>query len=261
MLFKEDDQPIGAELARARDQGFARTILIGAADLLPEPGDGQVQIEEPVRNRDMAVEILNTLMPKLAGRWVAWSFGGEFLFFPFCETRKIDDFTAFLTEEKRDAAFTYVIDLYAGDLDAAPSGMDIGNAFLDRSGYYGFQRFRDGAPLDRQFDIFGGLGWRMEQYIPWDRRRIDRVSLFRARPGLEMRPDLTLSDEEMNTIACPWHHNPTIALASFRIAKSLKRNPGSTYEIGSFMWRRSERFEWSSEHLMRLGFIEPGQWF
>jgi hypothetical protein len=35
--------------------------------------------------------------------------------------------------------------------------------------------------------------------VPWTRRRIDRIALFRAKPGLTLREDFTLSDEEMNT--------------------------------------------------------------
>ena len=63
------------------------------------------------------------------------------------------------------------------------------------------------------------------------RGRIDRIALFRAKPGLHLRPDHTFDDEEYNTYACPWHHNLTAAVLSFRTAKALKSNPGSTYAI------------------------------
>jgi len=67
------------------------------------------------------------------------------------------------------------------------------------------------------------------------RRRIDRISLFRAMPGLTLREDHTFTDPEYNTYACPWHHSVTAALCSFRTAKALKRNPGSGYQINSFL--------------------------
>jgi len=69
------------------------------------------------------------------------------------------------------------------------------------------------------------------------------------------------NDPEMNTIACPWHHNMTFCVASFRVAKSLINNPGSTYEIDSFMWDQSTRFEWTAQQIMNHGLMEPGQWF
>ena len=76
-----------------------------------------------------------------------------------------------------------------------------------------------------------------------------------------MRPDHTFNDEEYNTYSCPWHHNLTAAVCSFRAAKALKTNPGSSEEIPSFMWFNSVPFEWQSEQLLDLGLMEPGQWF
>ena len=79
--------------------------------------------------------------------------------------------------------------------------------------------------------------------------------------GLALRPDHTFSDEEYNTYSCPWHHNLTAAIASFRVAKALVRNPGSRDVIASFAWRGSHPFRWNSQQLMELGLMEPGQWF
>jgi hypothetical protein len=97
--------------------------------------------------------------------------------------------------------------------------------------------------------------------MPWSRRRIDRISLFRAEKGLRMAPDFTLSEEELNTYACPWHHNLTAAVCSFRTAKALRSNPGSKDAIRTFRWQHSVPFQWHSQQLMDLGLMEPGQWF
>ena len=96
-----------------------------------------------------------------------------------------------------------------------------------------------------------------------EQRRIDRSSLFRSAPGLRLRlrPDHTLSIEEYNTYACPWHNNLTAAVMSFRAAKALRRNPGSRHAITDFRWYNSVPFSWRSQQLMELGLIEPGQWF
>jgi len=87
------------------------------------------------------------------------------------------------------------------------------------------------------------------------------VGIFRARPGLTVDERFLLSDQEMNTLSCPWHHNLTAAIASFRVAKALRTNPGSRERINTFRWQGSARFEWSSQQLMDLGLMEPGQWF
>jgi hypothetical protein len=159
---------------------------------------------------------------------------------------------------------TYVIDLYAGDLSVSPNGVSLTDTWFDRSGYYALTRTdeaRNWEAKERQIEIYGGLRRRLEEHVAWEKRRIDRISLFRAKPGLRFQADFTLSDEEMNTYACAWHHNLTAAVGSFRAAKALCTNPGSRHAIQSFRWRNSESFSWSSKQLMTLGFIEPGQWF
>ena len=92
-------------------------------------------------------------------------------------------------------------------------------------------------------------------------RRIDRVALFQSLRGLKFQPDFTFNRPEFNTISCPWHHNLTASVCSFRAAKALRHNPGSRHAISSFRWPGSEQFKWHSQQLMDLGFMEPGQWF
>jgi hypothetical protein len=159
---------------------------------------------------------------------------------------------------------TYVIDIYAADLNRFPNAVSVEDAQIDRSGYYALGRpgpAPDHHPKERQLDFFGGLRWRFEEFVPSTKRKIDRISIFRAKPGLQLLPDYTFSDEEYNTYACPWHHNLTAAVCSFRTAKALKTNPGSRFEIHSFHWHNSDKFRWHSQQLMDLGLMEPGQWF
>jgi hypothetical protein len=134
---------------------------------------------------------------------------------------------------------------------------------MDKSGYYALSRSEPGTghPRERQLDFYGGLRWRFEEHIPRDRRKIDRIALFQAKPGLRLRPDHTFSDEEYNTYACPWHNNLTVAIISFRTAKALKTNAGSAFDIPTFKWHNSVPFEWNSQQLLDLGLMEPGQWF
>ncbi|MEM6939420.1 MAG: hypothetical protein AAF943_09640 [Pseudomonadota bacterium] len=210
---------------------------------------------------DALPSAINRLMDALDGRWIYCCYNAEYLFFPFCESRSVGEMVRFHSEERRDAMLAYTVDLYADDLTASPDAVCLETAHLDRAGYYALARAGPDGPKERQLDFFGGLRWRFEEHVPENRRKIDRVPLFRAQRGLRLRWDHTFEEEELNTYACPWHHNITAAICSFRTAKALRRNPGSRAQIDSFGWPNSVPFTWQSQQLLDLGLIEPGQWF
>ena len=265
MIFVEDDVEMLSTLAHHLKAGF-RSILVFTPisfDLPAEMAE-RLQIIACDTRAGGAVARAVTAIAGASpeGNWLYYGFNAEYLFFPFCESRRIGEMLAFHTEERRDAILSYVVDVYAEDLDAHQNAVDLESAQLDRSGYYSLARCdAAGRPKERQFDFFGGLRWRFEEHIPFARRKIDRVALFRAQKGLRLREDHTFNIEEYNTYSCPWHHNITTAVASFRTAKALKTNPGSKHAIRSFSWRNSQPFRWSSQQLMDLGLMEPGQWF
>ncbi|QOL81480.1 glycosyltransferase family 2 protein [Pseudooceanicola spongiae] len=265
MVFAEDAVELDATLRHHRDAGFRQVLLFAPDDFTL--ADDLAQTVTRIRYsmaRDNAlseaVNAVNDAVP--TGTWLYYCYNAEFLFHPFCESRTVGELLAFHTEERRDAMLSYVIDIYADDLEQFPNAVSLDNAYLDKSGYYALARM-DGEDhaRDRQLDFYGGLRWRYEEHIPAGRRKIDRVSLFRSRRGLRLREDHTFDDEEYNTYSCPWHHNLTVCICSFRTAKALKRNPGSRREITSFFWYNSARFEWNSRQLLDLGLMEPGQWF
>jgi hypothetical protein len=266
LILAEDDVELASTLDHHLKIGFRDVILLApeGVEVSPEH-EARVHIApHDVFAEGALVQAVNRAIRALPGRWLYYCHNAEYLFFPFCETRRVGEMLAFHAEERREAMLTYVIDLYAGDLDAAPNAVSLTDAWLDRSGYYALARkdpLNDWQPKDRQLDFHGGLRWRFEEHIPYTRRRIDRISLFRAKPGLLLRPDFTLSDEEMNTHSCRWHNNLTAAVCSFRTAKALRTNPGSRHAIATFRWPNSARFDWHSRQLMDLGLMEPGQWF
>lgn len=265
VILIEDGAEVAATLAHHLKAGF-REVLALAPDApdLPEDIAAKVRLIRHATLSPAAVpEALNKIIAACPPTtWLYWGYNAEFLFHPFCETRNVREFIAFHVEERRDAMLATVVDLYAGDLAKSPDAVDMDAPKFDRAGYYALTRHDAvGAPLERQIDIFGGLRRRYEEHVPWSRRRIDRIALFRAQKGLVMRPDQTFSIEEYNTHSCPWHHNMSAAVASFRTAKALKTNPASTFDIASFAWENSEDFRWSSQQLMDLGLMEPGQWF
>lgn len=267
LIFAEDAVELASTLKHHLAAGFATVAMLAPEGIdLPEAFQGRVhRILHDVHAEGALMRAVNRVIAAAApGIWIYYGYNAEYLFHPFCESRSLREMLAFHSEERRDAVLSYVIDLYADDLGLHPNGVSVERAHIDRSGYYALARpdpANHNHPKERQLDFFGGLRWRFEEHVPPARRKIDRIALFRARPGLVLRADYTFSDEEYNTYACKWHHNITTAIASFRTAKALRTNPGSMFDIHDFRWHRSVPFEWHSQQLMNLGLMEPGQWF
>ena len=264
MVFAEDLVEIESTIRHHLDQGFAELLLFAPAQLrLSRVVEEQIhRIDHNATRRGALFEAVNAVAAAAPGVWMYYCYNAEYLFYPFCETRSVPELLAFHTEERRDAMLCYVIDLYAPDLSRHPNGVVLKGAEMDRSGYYALARSNGAGDVkDRQLDFHGGLRWRFEEHIPPTRRKIDRIALFRATPGVILREDHTFSAEEYNTYACPWHNNMTATICSFRTAKALKTNAGSTFDIHTFHWHNSVQFQWHSQQLMDLGLMEPGQWF
>ena len=267
VICVEDLVEVETTIRHHRLAGFREIILLAPVALeLPERLEASLHRVTYDMHADKALtQAMNAIIAATQpGQWLYYCYNAEYLFFPFCEHRTVGEMLAFHVEERRDAMLTYVVDLYADDLDQFPDAVSIEAAHLDKSGYYALARpdpANHNYPKERQLDFFGGLRWRFEEHVAKARRRIDRIALFRAAPGLKLQPGHTFSEEEYNTYACPWHHNLTATICSFRTAKALKSNPGSRFDINTFKWHNSTKFEWHSQQLLDLGLMEPGQWF
>lgn len=266
LVFAEDQVELDTTLRHHEQLGFAQVIVFmpDSFALDEEVSKAVVRVGLEKNDAPEAIATINRIIDAAPGIWIYYCFNAEYLFFPFCETRSIGEMLAFHTEERRDAMLTYVVDLYADNLDKYPDAVTLEGSMMDRSGYYALAR-EDAddnyKPRDRQLDFYGGLRWRFEEHVPYERRKIDRISIFRAKPDLKLRENFTFNDEEYNTFSCEWHHNLTASVCSFRTAKALMRNPGSKFEIKTFGWHNSVPFEWHSRQLLDLGLMEPGQWF
>lgn len=267
VLIVEDRAALSETLRHLDRLGF-QTIFFIAPREIGVPADCADLVTEitvvrtPTRQETAAADAVNAVIPGAGTAWIHYCYNAEFFFFPFSEERTVGEVSRFVEEERRASVLTYVVDLYAKDLTLNPDAVNCENAFLDSSGYFAESRSdENGHPRERQLNFYGGLRWRFEEHIPTTKRRIDRIGLFQAQEGLTLRTDHTLSDEELNTYACPWHNSLTAAIVSFRVAKALRSNPGSRWDVPNFVWHRSVEFEWSSEQLMHLGLMEPGQWF
>lgn len=266
MVFAEDNVELETTLRHHLRLGF-KQVLAFMPDAFPLDGDlGEtvVRIGFETNTSHNAIAVINHIIDAAPDIWMYYCFNAEYLFYPFCETRSIGEMLEFHKEERRGAMLTYVVDLYAENLENHPNAVSLEGALMDRSGYYALAREdaqNNFQPKVRQLDFYGGLRWRFEEHVPHERRKIDRISLFRAKQGLELRDDFTFNDEEYNTYSCEWHNNLTASVCSFRTAKALKRNPGSRFDIQTFNWHNSVPFEWHSRQLLDLGLMEPGQWF
>jgi len=265
LILVEDEVEIASTVRHHLDEGFKSVICFGSPEIdWPETlPPAVVRVDHAMWQANALSDVINGCIGAArAGVWLFYCYNAEYLFYPFCEHRTVGEMLTFCTEERRESVLTYVIDLYAADLDRSPSAVSLEDAHLDKSGYYSLARvLPDDSHAERQLDFFGGLRWRFEEHIPAASRRIDRISLFRAKQSLTFNVDHTFSEAEYNTYACPWHNNLTAALCSFRTAKALKRNPGSTFDIHTFSWHKTGKFDWHSQQLLELGLIEPGQWF
>ncbi|PJI85087.1 hypothetical protein BC777_3083 [Yoonia maricola] len=264
LLLIEDDVEVASTIAHHTKAGFAHLIAFCVPErVLPaDCTDNLHRVDFDVSAEDALQTIANVMINALPGHWLYFCHNAEYLFFPFCEHRSVGEVLTFMGEERRDTVMSYIVDLYAKDLTTHPDGVDREDAYFDKSGYYALARENsEGDTLERQVNVFGGLRWRFEEHIAKARQRTDRISFFRAQPGLQMLPDRSFNLAEYNTYACPWHNNLTAAICSFRTAKALRRNPGSRAVINTFHWPQSTRFSWQSQQLLDLGLMEPGQWF
>ncbi|PXW68974.1 hypothetical protein C7964_103486 [Loktanella sp. PT4BL] len=264
LILIEDDVAVARTIAHHTNAGFARILAFCAPrQTLPtDLPDTVDRVDFDVSAEDALQVIVNAMIKALPDQWLYYCYNAEYLFYPFCETRSVGEMLTFMREERRDTVMSSVVDLYAKDLTTHPDGVDHDGAHFDKSGYYALARADDdGETLERQVNVFGGLRWRFEEHIPKLRQRTDRISFFRAQPGLEMLADRGFNIAEYNTYSCPWHNNLSAAIGSFRTAKALRRNPGSRSAITTFHWPQSQRFSWHSQQLLDLGLMEPGQWF
>ncbi|MEP5155175.1 hypothetical protein [Planktotalea sp.] len=265
LIFVEDDVEVGTTLRHHINCGFVSVVaFMPDAFELPEDIAEKVHRVTYSMMQDQALETaVNAVIAAAPDIWLYYCYNAEYLFYPFCETRSVGEMIAFNTEERRDTILTYVVDLYADNLEKFPNAVSLDHAHLDRSGYYALARNKPGTswPEERQLDFYGGLRWRYEEHVPEASRKIDRVSLFKSAKGLALQGNHTFNEPEYNTYACEWHHNISAAVMSFRTAKALKRNPGSSFDIETFQWHNSAPFDWHSRQLLDLGLMEPGQWF
>jgi hypothetical protein len=171
IVLAEDEVELQSTLDHQLTCGFRDVVLLApeGVQVTPEIETRLHIVTHDVFAEGALIQAVNAVAARLPGTWLHYCHNAEYLFFPFCETRRVRELLTFHTEERREAMLTYVIDLYAGDLGQHSNGVALDDAWLDRKGYYALAR-KDPAnewqPKDRQLDFFGGLRWRFEEHIP-----------------------------------------------------------------------------------------------
>ena len=242
-----------ASARRLVRQGVDLLVVVGA-ELPDDPGCEVMTVDEYATDLT-APDLLTTLIRRLPGHWVIWLWNGEFFVFPFGENREIGDLTDFLTDERRRGLYCYNLDLYAHDLPGPQQAPELSDLNIDRIGYHAFPRD------NQQLRVYGGLGWRFQELLPDHLRQIGRTSLFLSQPELRMGGEFFIEDNEIASVSCPWHRNPTGAIMSLRRARRIMAHPEFPPLRERLFWQGTTRFEWTSAQLLDLGLIEPGQWF
>lgn len=265
-IFCEDDSLINETIKFHRKREFEYIFLF-----ITEPE--QYRIGKNILNfkylgnseKDM-IEIIDLALPSLIGNWLYWGMNGEFFYYPFCESRTVNDLSDFLMGERRYTISGSVIDLYTGDIENNNDGMSMNNTFFDKVNYYANPAHIpdveiDDEELQRIKFLYGGLRWRFSEFIPHEKRRIDRVPYFYVDDDLKFSENGVTDRPEFYTYKCSHHYNPTCAIASFHVARYFRHNHDTREQITNFLWDGSQRFRWNSAQLLRMGFIETGQWF
>ena len=158
LLFIEDVSKLKQHWTTTLNWGSNKSFLL--AKSLPDIDDDTLTQLSTVYvdtfADDCVERTVNTLMPHMAGAWVCVGFNAEYLFFPFSSSCSVAELLAFHIEERRGSMLTYVVDLYAGDLNEYPTGVNVDDAYLDRAGYYALARLdqRTHQPLERQLNFF-----------------------------------------------------------------------------------------------------------
>lgn len=258
------------DLAEAVDPAIAHARALGFGQILALIPPGR---SAPAPAADLAVAAFDSRAPRalqaaanatiaaLPGRWIHTARAGEYLSFPMADHRRIGDLTDFLQSERRPGLAGCVIDVFPDRLDGPVSSAPGTACHLDRAGYTETPVSGPGGRrLDRQIRVDGGLRARYAWAVPAASRRIDRVLMVRARPGLRMTSPHRYNDAEVNTRHCPWHHSPTACCLSFRAALALADLPARDRPDRGLHWPGSVPTPWHSAGLSELGLMEPGQW-
>ena len=142
LIFVEDLVEGESTIRYHQLTGFRGIVLFAPRELdLTHSLEQEIhRVDYPVLHVGDVQKAVNAVIDIAEGTWLYYCYNAEYLFFPFCETRNVNELLVFHTEERRSAMLAYVVDLYAGDLKRYPDAVSLDHAWLDKSGYYALGR-------------------------------------------------------------------------------------------------------------------------
>jgi len=142
VILLEDDVEVDSTLRHHLDRKFNSLIVVGAADIVVSEHLAKqvVRVYHDMSSDDALTDVMNGIIRASSGAWIYYGYNAEYLFYPFCESRSVGEMVRFCMEERRHSVLSYVVDLYANDLDRHPSAVCLDDAHLDQTGYYALGR-------------------------------------------------------------------------------------------------------------------------
>ena len=163
LILIEDAVEVDSTIAHHLALGFGQVIAFCAPEMALPDNDQVHRVDYDVTAESALTTAVNAVITAAPGQWFYYGYNAEYLFYPFSEDRSVREMLSFVTEERRDVVASYVVDLYAGDLTAHPTGVAMDDTYFDGTGYYALaSKDASGDVLERQMDVFGGLRLRYE---------------------------------------------------------------------------------------------------
>lgn len=220
---------------------------------------------EPLKELQI-IKLINENLRFLNGMWLYYGYSQEFFLYPFSEHRQVHDLIEFLVSERRKNLFTIKLDLYTQNILSDSNTWLSDTIFFDKIGYYSRPWTFPSIALSedeqlRAVDVYGGLRWRISNFIPEITQSLSRVPFFFVDESLNFDKNGHTDREEFYTISSPHHRSPTGVVASFRLAQYINQNPALSTRLSNLTWSQSKTMKMTSPQLLSLGMMETGQWF
>jgi hypothetical protein len=216
----------------------------------------------PIHDKYDVMPLVDAYNSGLPGEcWSLLLYAGEYICYPYFETRKISDLCQFLTDERNLSLFAVTIDAYPIN-DSASANLKPGNSgwAVDRFGLVRTSNAK--RKLERWR---GGFAVRFGRSVrPNGLEHVSRIPLIRAKSGHFHSRDMAAAvPDKLNAPFSAFHVGLTGCIISDNVFRSWSRQLGRQEWDSAFRKLRSAPLvpiDWSSRQLLEHDFMNKGQW-